>query len=182
MFSHFLVFIVFNDLHSVLVFIALLFVFIVCPRPRRPRPSPSPSASAFASSAPPPSSSSSAACRGWCCCRVWQVRGCPILESGEVRGPSPLQGLVLGQVICTLQAPHEDHFRASIWSELEGHGRLRVHIVRECVDMRFKSFCVAGAGKSHDREVLVMRFHQELGRCGGSLRVRSDIAERAGLV
>ena len=129
-----------------------------------------------------PSSSSSAACRGWCCWRVWQVRGCPSLESGEVRGPSPLQGLVLGQGTCTLQGPHEDHFRASIWRGLEGHGLLCVHIVRECVDMRFRSFCVAGAGQSHDPEVLVMLFQQELGRCGGSLRVRSDIAERAGLV
>ena len=147
-----------------------------------PLPRPSPSATAFASSAPPPSSSSSAACRGWCCWRVWQVRGCPILESGEVRGPSPLQGLVLGQGTCTLPGPHEDHFRASIWRGLEGYGLCCVHIVRECVDMRFRSFCVAGAGQSHDPEVLVMLFQQELGRCGGSLRVRSDIAERAGLV
>ena len=110
------------------------------------------------------------------------MRGCPILQSGGLRGPRPLQGLVLVQGICTLQAPHEDHLCASFWRELEGHGVLRVHIVRECVDMRFRSFCVAGAGKVHDLGVLVMLFQQELGRCGGSLRVRSDIAERAGLV
>ena len=57
-----------------------------------------------------------------------------------------------------MQAPGEDHLRASFGRELEGHGLLGIHFARKAVYVHFRNFRLQGASKPLDTEALVMLF------------------------
>ena len=83
---------------------------------------------------------------------------CSTFEGGEGLAPGSLQGLVCQQLIMSLQAPGEDHLGAMLLRELQGQGRLCVHLIAQVERMHLVSSRLHSAGESHDLQVLVVAF------------------------